>query len=201
MPLNPNIKSVFIGLQNYIDILKDPEFYKSLGLTVAYTALVVVGSTGMGLLVAIFFNREFRFRRTARSLIILSYVTPSISLIFAWKYMFNNGYGVINFMTVDVLHMFKEAPLWFDNPVSSFFLVTFLRYGVISRMHLFRFWRFCKRSISRFMRRLIWTERTFGINSKLLLCQRLCRYLRQLLRFVRFGCSICSPMYTYSRIK
>ncbi|MBC8838475.1 sugar ABC transporter permease, partial [Escherichia coli] len=33
MPLNPNIKSVFIGLQNYIDILKDPEFYKSLGLT------------------------------------------------------------------------------------------------------------------------------------------------------------------------
>ncbi|TXF89606.1 sugar ABC transporter permease, partial [Listeria monocytogenes] len=93
MPLNPNIKSVFIGLQNYIDILKDPEFYKSLGLTVAYTVLVVVGSTGMGLLVAIFFNREFRFRRTARSLIILSYVTPSISLIFAWKYMFNNGYG------------------------------------------------------------------------------------------------------------
>ncbi|WP_338667685.1 sugar ABC transporter permease [Listeria innocua] len=125
MPLNPNIKSVFIGLQNYIDILKDPEFYKSLGLTVAYTALVVIGSMGMGLLVAIFFNREFRFRRTARSLIILSYVTPSISLIFAWKYMFNNGYGVINFMTVDVLHMFKEAPLWFDNPVSSFFLVTF----------------------------------------------------------------------------
>lgn len=140
MPLNPNIKSVFIGLQNYIDILKDPEFYKSLGLTVAYTVLVVVGSTGMGLLVAIFFNREFRFRRTARSLIILSYVTPSISLIFAWKYMFNNGYGVINFMTVDVLHLFKEAPLWFDNPVSSFFFSNlFLQYGVTSRMHLFRF--------------------------------------------------------------
>ncbi|WP_088810098.1 MULTISPECIES: carbohydrate ABC transporter permease [Listeria] len=131
MPLNPNLKSTFIGLTNYLDILKDPEFYKSLGLTVGYTVLVVAGSTVLGLAVAIFFNREFKFRKTARSLIILSYVTPSISLIFAWKYMFNNGYGIVNYFTVDLLHIFDSAPLWFDNPVSSFFLVV-----------LFAIWRY-----------------------------------------------------------
>lgn len=131
LPLNPNMDSTFIGLQNYIDILKDPEFYKSLALTFGYTFLVVAGSTVMGLLVAIFFNREFRFRKTARSLIILSYVTPSISLIFAWKYMFNNSYGFINFIGGDVLHLWKDAPLWFDNPVSSFILVV-----------LFAIWRY-----------------------------------------------------------
>ncbi|EUJ26421.1 carbohydrate ABC transporter permease [Listeria cornellensis] len=131
LPLNPNLDSTFIGLQNYIDILTDAEFYKSLALTFGYTILVVVGSTGMGLLVAIFFNREFRFRKTARSLIILSYVTPSISLIFAWKYMFNNSYGVINFVGGDILHLWKDAPLWFDNPVSSFILVV-----------LFAIWRY-----------------------------------------------------------
>ncbi|MEH6943100.1 carbohydrate ABC transporter permease [Bacillus sp. JJ722] len=122
-PINPRLDSIFVGLQNYTDILTDPSFYKSLGLTVLYTAMTVLGSTILGLAVAIFFNRPFKFRKTARSLIILSYVTPSISLIFAWKYMFNNGYGVINYLTVDVLHLFEEAPLWFDNPVSSFFLV------------------------------------------------------------------------------
>ncbi|AQY52229.1 sugar ABC transporter permease [Listeria newyorkensis] len=131
LPLNPNLDSTFIGLQNYIDILTDAEFYKSLALTFGYTILVVVGSTGMGLLVAIFFNREFRFRKTARSLIILSYVTPSISLIFAWKYMFNNSYGVINYVGGDILHLWKDAPLWFDNPVSSFILVV-----------LFAIWRY-----------------------------------------------------------
>ncbi|MBC1500198.1 sugar ABC transporter permease [Listeria weihenstephanensis] len=131
LPLNPNMDSTFIGLQNYIDILTDAEFYKSLALTFGYTILVVVGSTGMGLLVAIFFNREFRFRKTARSLIILSYVTPSISLIFAWKYMFNNSYGVINYVGGDILHLWKDAPLWFDNPVSSFILVV-----------LFAIWRY-----------------------------------------------------------
>ena len=70
LPLNPNIESTFVGVSNYVRILSDPGFWHSLWMTVWYTALVV----------AMFFNREFRLRKTARSLVILSYVTPSISL-------------------------------------------------------------------------------------------------------------------------
>ena len=131
MPLNPNLDAVFIGLSNYLEILSDSEFYRSLGLTVAYTFLVVAGSTALGLAVAILLNRKFRFRKTVRSLILLSYVTPSISLIFAWKCMFNNSYGIVNDLLVDRLQLFNEAPLWFDQPVASFFMVV-----------LFAIWRY-----------------------------------------------------------
>ncbi|HFX3716753.1 TPA: carbohydrate ABC transporter permease [Enterococcus faecium] len=131
MPLNPKSDAVFIGLSNYLEILSDSEFYRSLGLTVAYTFLVVAGSTALGLAVAILLNRKFRFRKTVRSLILLSYVTPSISLIFAWKYMFNNSYGIVNDLLVDRLQLFNEAPLWFDQPVASFFMVV-----------LFAIWRY-----------------------------------------------------------
>lgn len=131
MPLNPNSDAVFIGLSNYLEILSDSEFYRSLGLTVAYTFLVVAGSTALGLAVAILLNRKFRFRKTVRSLILLSYVTPSISVIFAWKYMFNNSYGIVNDLLVDRLQLFNEAPLWFDQPVASFFMVV-----------LFAIWRY-----------------------------------------------------------
>ncbi|HFU5973332.1 TPA: carbohydrate ABC transporter permease [Enterococcus faecium] len=131
MPLNPNSDAVFIGLSNYLEILSDSEFYRSLGLTVAYTFLVVAGSTALGLAVAILLNRKFRFRKTVRSLILLSYVTPSISLIFAWKYMFNNSYGIVNDLLVDRLQLFNEAPRWFDQPVASFFMVV-----------LFAIWRY-----------------------------------------------------------
>lgn len=131
MPLNPNLDAVFIGLSNYLEILSDSEFYRSLGLTVAYTFLVVAGSTALGLAVAILLNRKFRFRKTVRSLILLSYVTPSISLIFAWKYMFNNSYGIVNDLLVDRLQLFNEAPLWFEQPVASFFMVV-----------LFAIWRY-----------------------------------------------------------
>lgn len=131
MPLNPNLDAVFIGLSNYLEILSDSAFYRSLGLTVVYTFLVVAGSTALGLAVAILLNRKFRFRKTVRSLILLSYVTPSISLIFAWKYMFNNSYGIVNDLLVDRLQLFNEAPLWFDQPVASFFMVV-----------LFAIWRY-----------------------------------------------------------
>ncbi|MEH7081816.1 sugar ABC transporter permease [Neobacillus drentensis] len=130
-PINPRLSATFVGLTNYLDILTDVEFFKSLGITLLYMLLTVGGSTAVGLGIAIFFNRPFKFRKTARSLIILSYVTPSISLVFAWKYMFNNGYGVVNYLGDDVLHLFNEAPLWFDNPISSFFLVS-----------LFAIWRY-----------------------------------------------------------
>lgn len=131
LPLNPNIESTFVGVSNYVRILSDPGFWHSLWMTVWYTTLVVAGSTVLGLAVAMFFNREFRLRKTARSLVLLSYVTPSISLVFAWKYMFNNGYGIVNYLGVDLLHLYEQAPLWFDNPGSSFVLVV-----------LFAIWRY-----------------------------------------------------------
>jgi len=119
LPLNPRVSAVFVGFDNYIRILSDAAFWHSLWMTFWYTALVVIGSTGLGL------------RKTARSLVILSYVTPSISLVFAWKYMFNNGYGIVNYLGVDLLHLYDQAPLWFDNPGSSFVLVV-----------LFAIWRY-----------------------------------------------------------
>ena len=38
--------------------------------------------------------------------------------------MFNNIYGIINYLIVDVLKLVKEVPLWFDRPVSALVLVT-----------------------------------------------------------------------------
>ena len=56
LPLNPNIESTFIGVSNYVRILSDPGFWHSLWMTVWYTALVVAGSTVLGLAVAMFFQ-------------------------------------------------------------------------------------------------------------------------------------------------
>jgi multiple sugar transport system permease protein len=122
-PINQRLSATFVGVENYISILSDGAFFQSLGITLLYMVFAVAGSTALGLGVAIFFNRPFKFRKLSRSLIILSYVTPSISLVFAWKYMFNNSYGVVNYLVVDVFNLADKAPLWFDNPVSSFILV------------------------------------------------------------------------------
>ena len=131
VPLNPKLPSKFVGLTNFIATFSDKDFYSSLIITVLFTAAVVILSTALGLFTAILINREFRFKKIVKALIILPYIVPSIALIFSWKYMFNNLYGVINYFLVDIIHMFDTAPLWFDNKYSSFALVV-----------LFSVWRF-----------------------------------------------------------
>ncbi|MBS6642388.1 MAG: sugar ABC transporter permease [Clostridiaceae bacterium] len=113
--LNPNKPDVFVGVDNYMRLLTDKEFYKVLITTVLFVAVSVTLSTGIGLGVAILFNRQFPGRGIARSLILLSYVTPMVSLVYVWKYMFNAMYGVVNYILIDVLHFMETAPAWFDN--------------------------------------------------------------------------------------
>lgn len=131
VPLNPRMSSTFIGLKNYLSVLKDLTFYQSVLVTFAFTALVTFFSTIVGLAMAIYLNRDFFGKRVVNGIVILSYVVPSVCLIFAWRYMFNNIYGIINYAVVDVLHLTGKAPLWFDNPTSAFLLAAF-----------FSIWRF-----------------------------------------------------------
>lgn len=124
VPVNPKMASEFVGLSNYIAVFEDKGFYHSVFITLVFTVLVTVISTAFGLAIAVFMNRDFIGKKMVNSIIILSYVVPAVCLIFAWRYMFNNIYGIINYIIVDVLHLAKEVPLWFDQPVSAFILVT-----------------------------------------------------------------------------
>ena len=92
VPLNPKLESVFVGLDNFKEVLADKEFYSSVLITIAFTFAVVVLSTVLGLAMACFLNREFVGKKLVNALVILSYVVPSACLIFCWRYMFNNIY-------------------------------------------------------------------------------------------------------------
>ncbi len=124
VPLNPNLPSEFIGLKNYIEVFKDPEFYKSVLVTLSFTVVVTGISTLLGLILSIFLNRPFFGKKLVNSIIILSYVVPAVCLIFTWRYMFNNIYGIMNYFVIDVLGITDKAPLWFDQPAIAFILVS-----------------------------------------------------------------------------
>jgi multiple sugar transport system permease protein len=124
VPLNPRMDSEFVGLENYISVLTDSSFYSSVLVTILFTAVVTIISTIFALALAIFMNRDFFGKKIVNSLLILSYVVPAVCLIFVWRYMFNNIYGIINYVLVDATHILKEAPLWFDEQSSAFVLVS-----------------------------------------------------------------------------
>lgn len=124
VPLNPNLPSAFVGLKNFVDVFTDSTFYRSVIVTLLFTVIVTGLSTVFGLALAVFLNRDFAGKKLVNSIIILSYVVPAVCLIFTWRYMFNNIYGIVNYFVVDVLKIADKAPLWFDQPATAFVLVS-----------------------------------------------------------------------------
>lgn len=120
---NFNIELMFVGVSNYVCIFFDFGFWYLLWMMVWYIVLVVVGSIVFGLVVVMFFNCEFCLCKIVCLLVIFFYVMLFILLVFVWKYMFNNGYGIVNYFGVDFLYFYEQVLLWFDNLGSSFVLV------------------------------------------------------------------------------
>jgi len=77
----------------------------------------------VGLGAALLLNQSFKGRKFVRSVILLPYVAPVISLVFVWQYLFNPVYGMVNYVLVEKLHLFNDSVDWLDNPDAALWLV------------------------------------------------------------------------------
>jgi len=46
--INPNLPNIFVGLDNYAELFKDPKFYMALKNTILYTIVTVPGQLILG---------------------------------------------------------------------------------------------------------------------------------------------------------
>jgi len=94
-------EKLFIGLANYERLLKDAAFYGSLLTTFIYLVGSIAGSTIVGLLVALLMNLRFPFRNVVRTIILLPYFAPVISVVFGWQFIFDPVNGIYNHLVVE----------------------------------------------------------------------------------------------------
>ncbi|RLD36043.1 MAG: hypothetical protein DRI73_01435, partial [Bacteroidetes bacterium] len=76
----------FTGIQNHFDIVTDPAFWQSVTTSIVYVLFTTLGTTLVGLCVALLMNREFPLRGLVRSLILLPYVAPVIAVVYSWQF-------------------------------------------------------------------------------------------------------------------
>ena len=79
----------FVGLRNYRSLLANPAYYSSIATTILFLLGSVSGSTLLGLGTALLMNCDFPLRSLVRTLIILPYFAPVISMVFGWQFMFD----------------------------------------------------------------------------------------------------------------
>jgi multiple sugar transport system permease protein len=105
---------VFVGFDNYRDLLNASDFANTLVVTAIYTAACVVLAIGFGLAAALLLDSPFLGRAVARALVTIPWAAPpvAVALIFSW--MFNAQYGVFNHaQRVLGIHAFEN---WLDSP-------------------------------------------------------------------------------------
>ena len=99
----------YVGLTNYRSVLLDPTFWRAVLTTLIYVVGTTIGTTLVGLGVALVMNRKFPLRGLVRGLILLPYIAPIISVVFAWQFIFDPVNGIFMHWTVEVL---EELPLY-----------------------------------------------------------------------------------------
>ncbi len=100
--------NVYIGLQNYKNVIFDPSFWHAVLTTLLYVVGTTIGTTLVGLGVAIVMVKQFPFRGLVRALILLPYIAPVISVVFSWQFFFDPVNGLFMHITYDQLHIFDK---------------------------------------------------------------------------------------------
>jgi arabinogalactan oligomer / maltooligosaccharide transport system permease protein len=94
---NPNAAE-FVGVDNYVDILTGDtgDFWLQFTNTIVWTASCVFFHFTIGLALAVLLHRQIRGRSIYRVLMIVPWAVPAFVSAFAWKFLFNEQFGLIN---------------------------------------------------------------------------------------------------------
>lgn len=90
------LQGAFLGLRNYQRLLQDPDFLRSLGLTLVYVVGTVPIEMALGLALALLLHQRLRLRGLFRLLYFMPYVTSQVAVALVWGWVFNPTYGAAN---------------------------------------------------------------------------------------------------------
>jgi multiple sugar transport system permease protein len=92
----------FVGFSNYRYLLSRQDFWDAFYNTLIFASSDAVGRLVLGLSLALLLNREFRGRGLARALLLLPWAVPITSWVVSWRWLFDNMFGLINLLLMDV---------------------------------------------------------------------------------------------------
>ena len=100
---------IWIGLENYKELFKDPIFLKSLKVTFTYCAITIPISMILSFIVAMLLNGDLPYASLLRTIYYLPCVVSSVAASLLWGWVFNYRFGLLN----SILRIFGvQGPNW-----------------------------------------------------------------------------------------
>jgi ABC-type sugar transport system permease subunit len=93
----PGLESpVFVGLDNYKEMLGDKLFWKSMGVTITYGAVAIPCGVVLAMTLAMFLNARIRGQTFYRVVFYIPFLVPTVVVAVLWMWIFNPDYGLLN---------------------------------------------------------------------------------------------------------
>jgi N,N'-diacetylchitobiose transport system permease protein len=112
----------FVGARQYAELLGDGAFWASLLRTVLFTAAMVAGSVAVGMGVSHLLTLLGRvWRYTVTVVLILAWAMPNVASSLVWNWLFQPGYGVVNWALSQVRVFGDTTSLnWAQDPARAY---------------------------------------------------------------------------------
>lgn len=115
---------VFLGLDNYVELLSDPQFWQVLATTIVFAAVCVVGTMVVGTALAVLASRA---RPIPRMLLFLAalgaWATPTMAGSYVWLFLFDQDFGLVNEVFASLGFSGMQGHSWTFDRYSAFGLV------------------------------------------------------------------------------
>ena len=108
----------FAGIDNYLFIFSDSDFWHAVWITLIFTFFSVTIESVLGLTVALVANSKFKGRTFLRVAILIPWAIPTVVSSQIWRWMFNDIYGVVNVILAN-LHIIPHKLAWLATPATA----------------------------------------------------------------------------------
>jgi len=101
----------WVGLDNYLRIARDAEFWDSLWKGTVYAAGTTALQLVFGVVAALVLHEGFRGRTLVRGLVLFPYMIPTIVAVIVWRWLLNETYGLVDHLLV-TWRLVREPIAW-----------------------------------------------------------------------------------------
>jgi ABC-type sugar transport system permease subunit len=100
-----------VGWENYHDLLTDPVALASIRSTLIFIAVTIPLELLFGLGIALVLNEMFHGRGLLRAVVLIPWAIPTVVASQMWRFIFNDRYGLVNFVLFGADTSIYWAPL------------------------------------------------------------------------------------------
>jgi ABC-type sugar transport system permease subunit len=116
-PLRPDSQP-FVGLDNYVFVLRDPLFWESFSQALIWTGWSTVLQALIGVGLAMLLHQPLKGMNAFRGLLLFPYIVPTVVIALNWRWLFNSEIGIINHLLMSA-GIIDDRIAWLSTPTMA----------------------------------------------------------------------------------